>query len=449
MGEHTRSAQLDTFIDDLLAGGLSRRQMVKRAIGLGIAAPVAATLVHLNGAGSALAQGAGTLDIASYASDPTPRAQMEADVTTFQEVTGITVNLNTVNHEDFKQAIRTYLASDTPPDVLTWFAGNRMRFFVEKGLVGDVSEVYTGNGWIEDYPAGILAVSKGADEKFYFVPTNYYWWAVYYRKSLFEQAGITKAPETWEEFLAAIDALNAAGITPITIGAKAPWPAAAWFDYLNMRVNGPQFHVDLTDGKVAYNSDEVKATFVKWRELIDHNAFIAAPETMEWADALTPMLEGKAAMYLMGGFIRDSVPDEAEADLDFFTFPMINDVPRGEDAPTDGWFMAAGAKNVDSAKAFLGWVGGADYQGAAAESLKRIAIHKDVALDIYDEPTQKGILHLQTADYIAQFYDRDTVPEMAEKGMAAFMQFWANPDDIDAILDALDAERVRIFADQE
>ncbi len=56
-------------------------------------------------------------------------------------------------------------------------------------------------------------------------------------------------------------------------------------------------------------------------------------------------------MYLMGQFIVDSYPDELEADLDFFRFPIIDpSVPIGEDAPTDGYFMAANARNLDGGK---------------------------------------------------------------------------------------------------
>ncbi len=437
--------RLDQLVDDVLAGKVSRRDVLRRAGALGLSGSALGLLLNLQGAAPAAA--AGKLTIASYASDPVPRQQMEADVAAFEEKTGIDVTLNTVAHESFKQAIRTYLASDDPPDVLTWFAGNRMRFFVDKGLIMPVTDLFESEGWTTAYPEGILNVCKGSDGNYYFVPTSYYWWAVYYRPSLFQKAGIEAPPENWDQFLAAVDKLKAADIIPITIGVKAPWPAAGWFDYLNMRINGPEFHIQLTDGKVAYNSPEVKEVFRRWRELLDRNAFIDAPESYAWQDALTPMVQGEAAMYLMGGFIRDSYPDDQENDLDFFRFPIIDaSKPIGEDAPTDGFFAAAKAKNVEEAKEWLKYVGSREYQEAAARNLKRIAIHKDVPLEVYDPPTQKGVKLLQSANYIAQFYDRDTTPEMAEKGMNAFIQFWQNPDDIDKILDDLDAERQRIFS---
>ena len=52
---------------------------------------------------------------------------------------------------------------------------------------------------------------------------------------------------------------------------------------------------------------------------------------------------------------------------------------------------------------------------------------------------------MQSADYVAQFYDRDTTPEMADEGMNGFMEFWDNPGSIDDILERLEQTRQEIF----
>ena len=52
-----------------------------------------------------------------------------------------TVKVNTVDHNTFQENINTYLQG-TPDDVFTWFAGYRMRYFAEKGLVADISDVW-------------------------------------------------------------------------------------------------------------------------------------------------------------------------------------------------------------------------------------------------------------------------------------------------------------------
>ena len=70
----------------------------------------------------------------------------------------------------------------------------------------DISDVWQEQGWLESYPKGFVALSSVGDRQ-YFVPTSWYWWAIYYRPSIFEQYGITP-PQTWDELLAACDTLN-------------------------------------------------------------------------------------------------------------------------------------------------------------------------------------------------------------------------------------------------
>jgi multiple sugar transport system substrate-binding protein/raffinose/stachyose/melibiose transport system substrate-binding protein len=161
------------------------------------------------------------------------------------------------------------------------------------------------------------------------------------------------------------------------------------------------------------------------------------------------MTEGKAAMYLMGQFIVDSYPDELENDLDFFRFPIIDpNMPVGEDAPTDGYFASAGAANAAGADAFLAYLGSKEVQQAAFDTLGRLPTRTDVDISQASPATQKGIGLIQTADYVAQFYDRDTTPPMAEAGMDGFMRFWDNPALIDQILADLEAERLRILEEE-
>jgi multiple sugar transport system substrate-binding protein/raffinose/stachyose/melibiose transport system substrate-binding protein len=398
---------------------------------------------------SAVAQGPQYITYNSYNGDPLPRAFDEKVVNMWNEANPLMpVQQSIIAHEDFKQAIRAYLVADPAPDVLTWFAGNRARFFIDKGLIADISDVFADNGFNDTYAPGFQALAS-VDGKQYFLPTAYYWWAVYYRPSLFEKAGITKAPETWDEFLGACDALNAVGITPITIGTKYPWTTAAWFDYLDMRVNGPEFHINLMLLKESYTDERVKKVFEYWKQLLDHKCFIEDPAAYAWQDAIPFMTDGKAAMYLMGQFIKDSYPDEMENDLDFFRFPIIDpNVPVGEDAPTDGFFMAAAARNLDGGKQFLAFLGSKEVQQMGFDELGRLPTRTDVDISAAAPDTQKGIALIQDADYVAQFYDRDTTPAMAEVGMEGFTRFWDDPSSIDQILADLEAERLRNVEEQ-
>jgi len=387
----------------------------------------------------------------SYRSDPEVRRVDEMLVGMFNEQNPDTpVQLSTVNHEDFKQAIRAYLVADPAPDVMTWFAGNRARFFIDKGLILDISDLWEEQGWNEQFPKGFRAMSE-VDGKAYFVPLEWYWWAMFYRKSIFEEHGITP-PETWDELLAACDTLGGAGLIPITIGTKYRWTAAAWFDYINMRLNGPEFHLNLMLGTESYDDPRVRAVFEKWRELFDHNCFIEDAAAYSWQEGIAPFNQGDAAMYLMGQFILDEAAEEIRDDVDFFRFPIIDpSMPIGEDAPTDGYFMSVNAKNVEGGKDLLAFMGSAEAQALVVKELGRLAVNPDVDTSLYNPMQQKGLELIKGADLVVQFYDRDTTPEMADVGMNGMMAFWDDPyndEVLDSILAELEATRQEIFAEE-
>jgi multiple sugar transport system substrate-binding protein len=160
------------------------------------------------------------LVINANTSDPAQQQAMEELIDAFEtEYPEIDVVFNLYDHEAFKTAMRNFLVSDAP-DLITWNAGNRMRVFVELGLLEDVTDVWEAEGLYEAMPAVVGASS--VDGRQYGVPYAYYAWGFYYRSDLFEQAGINDVPRTWEEFIEVGAQLNAAGITPVTIGDTEP-----------------------------------------------------------------------------------------------------------------------------------------------------------------------------------------------------------------------------------
>jgi ABC-type glycerol-3-phosphate transport system substrate-binding protein len=398
-------------------------------------------------AAGAPASASGSFTFNSYSSDPTPRRVVGELIRQYEQKSGAKVELNTVAHEDFKQAIRTWLTSDNPPDLLSWFAGNRMRFFINKNQALDISGLWQKEGWDKSYPESFASLSKGTDNKFYFLPSTWYWWAVYFRKPTFQQHNLTP-PGTWQEFLQVCETLKKNNITPIAIGAKAPWTLAGWFDYLDMRINGYDFHIGLMEGKERYTDPKVKNVFQVWKDLIDKGYFTRDATAYTWQEQVPALVRGEAGMYLAGNFITDSVPKDAQPEIDFFQFPTIESgVPIAEEAPADGYFIAAKAKNVEAAQAFLSFVGsreGAEtYLRAGGNS---IPVNPLVDQSLYSETVKRGIDLVKSAKNVAQFYDRDTPPPVAERGMAAFAQFFTEPGaDVGPLLEQLDQDAQEIF----
>lgn len=382
-----------------------------------------------------------TLTVNTYTSDPAPREAMKKLVEIYEENNpDIDVELNITAHEDFKKAIRVWLSSDNPPDVFSWFAGNRAKFFVDKGLVMEFTDVWEEENLDQKIPRAFKSISFFDDEA-YFLPHSYYWWAVYYRESIFDEYDLEE-PKTWEQLLEVGETLKDNGITPFAIGTKFKWTAAGWFDYLNMRINGAEFHTDLMHGKVPFTDERVAEVFKKWKYLIENDFFVENAAAYSWQEGLQFMTQGDAAMYLMGQFINDAVSEDVQKDMDFFRFPIIDkSVPIGEDLPTDGFMIPAKAPNPELAKDFIAFLASVEGQRVFAEDMGRMVPNKDVPNEVYDEQALKGKAMIESTDALAQFYDRDMDPQMAGDTMDLLMKFWQYPDQYRSIMEEMEQIR--------
>lgn len=412
-------------------------------MGKSVAGLMAGAALTVFSAVSAYAQ-SGELVIISGDLNAAPKAAFEKVVADFKAAyPDINVTHTANDREAHKTAIRNFLTAN-PPDVTEWYAGNRMAPFVNAGLFEDISDVWAENDLMDSLSS--TAASMTIDGKQWGVPYSYYQWGVYYRTDLFEANGIA-VPSTWDEFVAACATLKAAGITPITIGTKYLWTAGGWFDYLNLRTNGYEYHMKLTAGEASYTDPEVQATFDKWDELTKPGYFLENHAAYDWEQALAPMVQGDAAMYLMGNFAV--APLKAAGltndNLGFFPFPEITPgVPRAEDAPTDTFHIPSGAKNKENAKLFLAFLAQADTLTEMNKTLGQLPPNKNSA--VADDPfLVKGFDLLSNAYALAQFYDRDAPAEMAKAGMEGFQEYMVKPDRRDAILKRLAQIQKRVY----
>ncbi len=393
---------------------------------------------------AAFAAGSNELVINSYMSDQAPKDTFQKVVDEFQKKNpDIKVTVNTTAHEQFKTLLPSWLTSKQAPDVVTWFAGYRMQAFAEKGLLEPIDEVFPGGSFEAEFP-GAFKGPASFGGKVYFMPQSWYWWAVYYNKSVFASLGLTP-PKTADEFMAVAEKLKNAGIAPIAIGAKDTWTAGGWFDYMNSAVNGGDMHVKLTKGEVPYTDATVKKSFGYIAELARRGYFMPNASSYSWQEAANVMFQGKAGMYLMGQFIKDVAPAEVKDQIDFFKFPVFEGrTEYSVDTPTDGFMIPKNAKNKAAAKKFMAYLATAEAQEMFCKPLGRLAANKKVPVPNAD--AQRGLDMVLGAKSAMQFYDRDAPEEMAAKGMNAIVDIIVDPSKLDSVLSALDKERVRIYA---
>ena len=408
---------------------VARRAILTGALALGGAALLSSCATGGNGGGTAKT---GALTLQSSLSDPGPKAGLQSLVKSYK---GGMVTLNTVAIEQFRAQLSTYLSSNNPPDVLTWYAGSVARDYASKGYLLDLSDLWRGNGVAAKYSTALKDLSTDAKGRQIFMPTNYYWWSVFYLKSSFKKWGVT-VPETWDDFISLCQKLKSQGINPLANGiGSTPWMASGWFDILDLRINGAEFHRELLAGKHSFDSAEVKKVMKYYGDIVPF--FDPNMASYAWQDAVTPLVQGKDAMYLVGAFISQNITSGDPNDLDFFTVPIIDkSIPKAEEAPTDGYFASSKTKDPKATKAFLSYLASGKSEQAFIEGSKssNLPTSPDVDKTSFSPLVQKGLKMLDETKQITQFFNRDSSDALQTTADTALTKFLAKPADVDAIL---------------
>jgi multiple sugar transport system substrate-binding protein len=422
---------------------LSRRDLL-RMLGVAGAGVAVASCGSDSGGGGGSSTASKEVTVGSNASDAVPKKAYEEVFAGFNKATGLTAKVNTVDHNTFQEQINSYLQG-RPDDMFMWFAGYRMQFFAQRGLATPVSDVWEKVG--ANYTDALKAASTGTDGKQYFIPFYYYPWAFFYRKSVFEKNGYQPA-KTWDELVALSKQMQKDNLTPIAFADKDGWPAMGTFDYLNMRLNGYDFHINLMGGKEAWTDAKVKKVFDTWRELLPYHQAGSLGRT--WQDAAKTLADKKAGLYLLGMFVGQQFQGAAADDLDFFAFPEI-DSTIGTDsveAPIDGFMLSKKLKNEAGAKQLLEYLAGAEAVNTYLKSdPNNIAANTKADTSGYSALQKKAVELIGSAKHISQFLDRDTRPDFASTVMIPSLQtFIRNPNDVDGLTTKIEEQKKSIFA---
>lgn len=428
----------------VLPGRTAGHPMSRRSLLRGAAA--GACMVTLPALLSACGHGPGgnrnQVTVGSNASDAVPRKAYAAAFEAYRKQTGKQVKVDTKDHNDFQENINRYLQG-TPDDVFMWFAGYRMQYFAQKGLLTEISDVWASFSGFSD----AIKEQSSYDGKQYFVPYYYYPWAVFHRRSLFQQRGYQQ-PRTWDQFIALAKRMHKDG-TPVAFCDKDGWPAMGTFDYINLRLNGYDFHKALMAGEEAWNDNRVKKVFDTWRELMPYYQKGALGRT--WEEAGQSLQQRRTGMVVLGmQHPGTQFPDDERDDIDFFAFPEI-DPSHGQDAveaPVDGFLAAGKAKNIDGAKELLKWLGTPEAEDIyLRHDPGNVAVNSGADTSGYSALQKKSVELVAGAKQISQFLDRDTRPDFASTVMIQALQdFIRDPKDVDGLCNRIERQKKTIFS---
>ena len=217
-------------------------------------------------------------------------------------------------------------------------------------------------------------------------------------------------------------------IDPFVVGAENGWPLAGWFDYLNLRLNGYDFHIALLNGEKSFLSSEVRRLFDSWKLLLEADCFNQDALEKKWREVLPYLYRKRAGMYLMGSFLVPATPQRVQADVAFRPFPILDaTIPAAEDAPTDVLIVPSNAPNKKEAMELIRYFASAEVQTRINQNLNMLSPNM-LAEAENSSVEYSGRQLLNQSKYLAQFFDRDAKNTFVRPSLTALKEFFLHRD---------------------
>jgi multiple sugar transport system substrate-binding protein len=197
----------------------------------------------------------------------------------------ITVKVKTVNWNDFDNQIQTAVQNHQQPDITE---GDYFANYAQEGLLYKASDVMTNPGNLVPVFAN-LGSYKGTQ---YGIPFTTSSRTLFYNKKLFTQAGITSAPQTWDDVKA--DALKIKALGKVGFGLPLGSEEAQAESLLWMLGNGGNFKDK--SGNWTINSAQNVETFNFLKDLVKSGATEPNPGNKNRTDLWKQFAQGGMGM---------------------------------------------------------------------------------------------------------------------------------------------------------
>ncbi|GAA2879272.1 hypothetical protein GCM10010517_41510 [Streptosporangium fragile] len=233
----------------------------------------------------------------------------------------IKINFETFNTNDYDTVLKTRLAGGAGPDIYGFDQKNLIDF-INAGYTTDLSK----ESWFSSLSADTRkeATRNAKNGEANYVPISQSGNGIVYNADLFEKAGITEEPTTYDELVAAAKKLKDAGITPFAMSAQDNW----WPQFIvyyavaeNVFEKDPDFNEKLISGAATFSGNEGwRRSLEIYRELVPY--YMDNPLGTNQTAAKSAFMQGKAAMFPAAWILPDV--REAKLNAGYMNFPTTN-----------------------------------------------------------------------------------------------------------------------------
>ncbi|WP_375425664.1 ABC transporter substrate-binding protein [uncultured Friedmanniella sp.] len=217
----------------------------------------------------------------------------------------ITVEFQDVPAEESEKKLTTQVAGGNPPDAAYVDASNVATFAPRKALVDLESYMARSDVAKPDDFVDAFRAQATVDGKMYGLPFDGESTGLYYRKDLFQAAGITEPPKTWDEFTAAAQKLT--DPAKKQYGFQVFAPEAEYYFYPWLWQNGGEL-LSQDEKTFLLNNDAGKQAADYYVGLSKYSS----PDYLNSNsyDARIGFAQGQIGMYMAGSWFAGTLSDE-------------------------------------------------------------------------------------------------------------------------------------------
>ena len=286
-----------------------------------------------------------------------------------------------------RAVLATRLSQNQPPDSWQGHAGQELiGTYVKDQKIEPLNFLYEQEGWLDVMPDTLIPLIS-QDGNIYSVPVNIHRANVLWTNPAVLEANGVAVPTTLDEWIAAMDTLQAAGVQPLAMGEQ--WTAMHLMETVLLASLGADAYNGLWSGATDWGSPEVKAALENYTKVLSYVNSDAA--SLSWQDAAQLVIDGKAAFNVMGdwaqGFFQE-LGKEPNTDYGWAPVPGTGGVFQ---FLSDSFVLAVGAPHRDEAIAWLKVAGSKAGQDAFNPVKGSIPARSDSDRNLYNVYLQSAM----------------------------------------------------------
>ncbi|HSL73598.1 MAG TPA: ABC transporter substrate-binding protein [Ilumatobacteraceae bacterium] len=376
--------------------------------------------------------GGATVTITGPERDDPSIAAIQDTLAAFGE--SVNINIEYTGDADWEANINTQVEGGNPPNISIFPQPGKLADFARAGdviaLTDEVNATIDEN-WSEDFQ-----IYGEVDGTQYGVPVKTDLKSlVWYQPDRFEADGY-EVPETFDEFVALVEEMAAAGgPKPLCVGIESGqatgWTFTDWTEEMVLRQHGGDVYDQWVSNEIPFDDPQIVESMQTVVDLwSDDNVFASGGSiaATNFGDNAQPLVDGDCYMHRQASFFAGFFPegtafaDGSDGAIDVFYFPDIN----GDRPTLTAGTYAAAFDDEPATMAVLNYMATSDYaetrQAAQTEFLGGglsgfLSAAQGQDPSVY-QPLEQGFLEILNTSELSRFDASDLMP--ADVGAGTF-----------------------------